>query len=71
MSELRKANTHHAYFITLTVAGWTDVFIRESYTDIIYSNLNFCRQNKGLEVYAFVIMTSHIHLLPGKKKEAE
>ena len=50
MSELRKANTDHAYFITLTVAGWIDVFIREPYTDIIYANLNFCRDNKGLEI---------------------
>ena len=67
MSELRKANTDYAYFITLTVAGWIDVFNREEYVEIIYTNLDFCRKNKGLEIYAYVIMSSHIHLIVRQK----
>jgi REP element-mobilizing transposase RayT len=26
-------------------------------------SLRFCQQNKGLEIYAFVIMSNHIHIL--------
>ena len=29
----------------------------------IVSALAYCQQNKGLEIYAYVIMSSHIHLL--------
>jgi putative transposase len=68
MSELRKANTDFAYFITLTVAGWIDLFVREQYCEIIYTNLEFCRKNKGLEVYSYVIMSSHIHLILRQKE---
>jgi len=63
MSELRKSNTDYAYFITLTVVGWVDVFTRKEYCDIILKNLNYCQVNKGLEIYAYVIMPSHLHLV--------
>ena len=51
------------YFVTLTVRHWIDVFTRTEYKDIIVENLNYCRKNKGLEIYAWVIMTNHIHLI--------
>ncbi|WCT11632.1 REP-associated tyrosine transposase [Mucilaginibacter jinjuensis] len=63
MSELRKANTDHAYFITLTVVGWIDVFTRHEYCDEIISNLEYCRKYKGLKVYEYCIMSNHIHLI--------
>jgi REP element-mobilizing transposase RayT len=63
MSEKRKANTNSPYFLTLTVVGWVDVFTRECYSEIIVESLEYCRKNKGLEVYAFVIMSNHIHLI--------
>ena len=63
MSELRKSNTDYCYFLTLTVAGWIDVFTRKEYCDIIIDSLKFCQENKGLEVYAYVIMPSHIQII--------
>lgn len=63
MSELRKAKTDHPYFITLTVVGWIDVFTRERYCAMVIDSLKFCVKNKGLKVYAYVIMTNHIHLI--------
>jgi putative transposase len=63
MSELRKANTDHAFFLTLTVAGWVDVFTRRDYCDLIVKNLKYCQRDKGLELFAFVIMPSHIHMV--------
>ena len=63
MSELRKANTDHAYFITFTVVGWIDVFTRHEYCDEIISNLEYCRKHKGLKVYEYCIMSNHIHLI--------
>ena len=69
MSELRKANTGYPYFITLTVVGWIDVFTRQRYNDIIIKNLLYCVDKKGLELYAYVIMPSHIHLIARSPKE--
>ncbi len=63
MSELRKANTYRPFFITLTVVGWIDVFIRNDYCEEFVNNLEYCRKNKGLKVYAYCIMSSHIHLI--------
>jgi REP element-mobilizing transposase RayT len=57
-------------FITVTVIDWVDVFIRPKYTKILDSSLNHCIQNKGLQVHAYVYMTSHIHLIVSSKGEA-
>ncbi|HPG72948.1 MAG TPA: transposase [Bacteroidales bacterium] len=66
--ELR-ANTNDAYFITFTVINWIDVFTRPKYKDFIVENLEFCRANKNLEIYSFVIMSNHIHLIARSKIE--
>lgn len=63
MSELRKANTNYPYFITCTVVQWVDVFTRSIYADVLIDSLKYCQQHKGLEVYAYVIMPSHIHMI--------
>jgi putative transposase len=63
MSELRKANTDRPFFITLPVVGWIDVFTRNEYCEIFVHNLEYCRKHKGLKVYAYCIMSSHIHLI--------
>lgn len=69
MSELRKANIPSAtYFITLTVVGWIDVFTRKEYADEIVKNLKFCQEKKDLEIFAYVIMPSHIHLVCRRNK---
>ena len=66
MSELRKTYPDGLFFLTLTVVGWMDVFIRPCYTDIIVDSLQYCQQQKGLELYAYVIMSSHIHLIAAR-----
>ncbi|MEY3442204.1 MAG: hypothetical protein RLZZ519_485 [Bacteroidota bacterium] len=53
------------YFMTLTVAGWTDVFIRPEYREIIATNLQICSDRKGLEIYSFCLMTNHLHMIVG------
>jgi REP element-mobilizing transposase RayT len=63
MSELRKANTDYPYFITLTVAGWIDIFTRKCYCDVVIDSWKYCMEQKGLEIFAYVIMPSHIHMV--------
>jgi len=64
MSTKYKApSTEEAYFITITTVGWIDIFTRLNQKYIIINALQYCQKNKGLEIYAYCIMSSHIHLL--------
>ncbi len=56
------------HFVTFTVVGWLDVFIRKSYKDIIVESLNFCIKEKGLKVHCWCLMTSHLHLIISAKE---
>jgi REP element-mobilizing transposase RayT len=51
------------HFLTMTTVGWIDVFSRQRYRDIILESLRFCQEKKGLTLYAYVIMTNHIHII--------
>jgi putative transposase len=55
------------YFVTFTVIDWIDVFIRDDYRHVFLESVKYCQKNKGLEVYAYCIMTSHIHLIIGSQ----
>ena len=56
-------NQDEFYFVTFTVVEWIDVFIREEYIQIFLDSLQYCQKHKGLEVGAWCVMTSHIHLI--------
>jgi putative transposase len=51
------------YFLTFTVVDWVDVFTRKEYKVVIADSLNYCIVNKGLEVYAWCLMSNHLHLV--------
>lgn len=51
------------HYITIAVVEWLDIFTRRYYKNIIIESLAYCRKEKGLELYAYVIMTNHIHLI--------
>lgn len=51
------------YFITCQVVGWVDVFSRQLYRDEIIESLRYCMENKGLQLYSYVIMTNHLHMI--------
>jgi len=63
MSEYRKTTTDELFFVTLSVVGWIDLFTRSIYKDIIVQNLQYCQQKENLEIYCYVIMTNHLHLI--------
>ena len=51
------------HYVTLQVVEWVDIFTRQKYRDIIIDALNYCSRNKQLEIYGYVIMSNHVHLL--------
>ncbi len=60
-------SAEYPYFVTLTVVGWVDLFTRSEFIQIIIESLLYCRKHKGLLIYAYCIMPSHIHLILGTK----
>src|SRR5690349_5138746 len=71
MSRNYKINDQNAlYFVTFSVVQWIDVFTRPLYKDIVLQSFRYCMQHKGLEVYAYVIMTNHVHTIIGSTQES-
>ena len=52
-----------AYFLTLQIVYWIDLFSRKRYRDILSDSLNYCIEHKGMNVFSYVIMTNHIHMI--------
>ena len=57
------------YFVTFAVVNWIDLFVRNEYKQVMLDSWKYCIDNKGLEVYGWCIMTSHIHMLIGTNKD--
>lgn len=62
-TKYKATTTEDAYFITITTVGWVDVFTRLNQKQNIIEALKYCQNNKGLEIYSYCIMSSHIHIL--------
>ena len=63
MSAYKFNDPNGLYFVTFTVVEWVDVFTRNEYRDIVLDSILHCQKEKGLEVYAWVIMSNHLHLI--------
>ena len=56
------------YFVSFAVVGWVDVFSRKEYRDIVVDSLKYCQAEKGLVIYAWCIMSNHVHLIISAKQ---
>jgi putative transposase len=52
-----------AYFIYFATVYWIDVFTRDSFFGCIIDSLDNYRRNKGMEIFGYCIMPSHVHLI--------
>lgn len=68
MSDQYKAfNPEGIYFLTFTIVDWVDIFTRPVYKEIVIDSLKHCCKEKGLVLYAYCLMTNHIHLIASAK----
>ena len=51
------------YFVSFATVYWIDVFVRRIYFDCLITNLNYCVDKKGMEIDAWCVMPSHVHLV--------
>ena len=61
--QILDSNSNSVYFITSTIVEWIPVFTKQEYFEIIINSLSYCRENKGLKLYAYVILDNHVHLI--------
>ncbi|TAD95288.1 MAG: transposase [Bacteroidetes bacterium] len=57
------SNPDGIYFVTFAIVYWIDVFTRQRYKDIMVESLRYCQEKKGLEIFAWCLMSNHIHLI--------
>ena len=57
------------YYLTFSTVEWIDVFTRKRYKDIVVDSLQYCQQEKGLELYSWVLMSNHIHIIVKAKED--
>ena len=56
-------NKSAAYFVSFATVYWLDVFTRQTYFDVLAQSVDYCREHKSLEVYAYCFMPSHVHFI--------
>ena len=56
-------NKSGANFVSFATVNWIDVFTRHLYFDVLANSVEYCRKHKGMELYAYCFMPSHIHLI--------
>jgi putative transposase len=55
--------TEWPQFFTATILNWQHVLKEDYYKNIIVESLQFCVKQNKVKLYAFVIMSNHIHLV--------
>lgn len=68
MRPFQVSDQNSVYFLTLTIVDWIDVFTRKEYKLEVVESLNFCVERKGLEIFAWCLMSNHLHLLCRSKE---
>ena len=49
--------------MTSTIIEWIPVFTKKKYFDIIVQSLSYCRQEKSLKLFAYVVWDNRIHFI--------
>lgn len=58
------------YFLTLNTVDKIDLFVRPAYKQVITDALNHFIHTRGLNLYAWCLMSSHLHLILRTKDAA-
>ena len=65
-------NQEALHFISFATVEWIDVFTRPLYKEVIIESLKYCQEKKGMILYAWCLMTNHMHMIlssDGKNKQ--
>jgi len=49
--------------MTCTIVGWLPVFTRPEVVKILYGSWRYLNENRGFELYGYVVLENHLHLI--------
>jgi putative transposase len=55
-------------FVTSSIVNFVNIFTSEKYIKILIDAIKYNQENKNFEVYAYVIMKNHFHMLCSSEK---
>ncbi len=70
-SRYRIFDDAYPHFVTCTVVGWLPVFMRPEVVEILLDSLRFLQRERGLQLFGYVIMENHLHLIAKADELAE
>jgi REP element-mobilizing transposase RayT len=53
----------YPHFMTCTIVGWLPVFTRPEAVQIVFDSWDFLRKERGLQLYGYVVLENHLHLI--------
>jgi putative transposase len=62
-SRYRIYDTHYPHFMTCTIVNWLPLLSRPPIAQIVLDSWRFLQENQRIELYAYVIMENHVHLI--------
>ena len=58
-----------SYFLTMTTVEWVDIFIENIYKYFLCDSMNYCAIENEMEIFAYVIMSTYLHMIARSKNE--
>lgn len=62
-SRYKVLDDNSPYFITTSIVGFKKIFSNQTNIDIVLDGLRFLIEQRDVEIYAFVLMPNHIHMI--------
>ena len=70
-NKFKAMDNDKAYFTKLIIIYWIDVFTQVNHKNTVIESLKHCQPRKGLAIYTYVLMPSHLRLMCRAKKGFE
>jgi putative transposase len=62
-SRYRVLQRQYPYFMTATINNWLPVFTKPETVSVVYDCWRFLQQTSDFEIFGYVIMENHLHLV--------
>jgi REP element-mobilizing transposase RayT len=62
-SRYRIFETEYPYCMTCTIVGWAPIFTRPETFELIYDSWRFLQRERQFQLFAYVILENHLHLI--------
>jgi hypothetical protein len=57
--KIHSKGPEYPYFVTSTIVAWIPVFTLKDHFEILAASLAYCRKEKDMRLYAYVVIENH------------